>query len=250
MLILAHRGASGYAPENTRPAFELAREMGAGGIETDVQLSSDGVLVLIHDTSLDRTSNGSGPVANLTWDELSRLDAGSWLDPRFAGERIVRLDAFLDWCFPDPLATSDLVICLEVKAPAAVDPLVAMLNERALTGQPSLQLTSFNWEAVLRLHAALPGLAAGFLTPRFDSAEIARVVEAGLPRICPRADVLTPALVAEAHGRGLRVRAWGVATREHLAQVYASGADGTTLNWPDWATGQAAETTKYLKEYE
>jgi hypothetical protein len=94
-----------------------------------------------------------------------------------------------------------------------------MLNERALTGQPSLQLTSFNWDAVLWVRAALPGLVAGFLTPRFDRAEIDRVIEAGLPQICPRADLLTPALVAEAHGRGLTVRAWGVATREHLAQV-------------------------------
>src|SRR5689334_5561196 len=128
MLILAHRGASGYAPENTWPAFELAREMGAGGIETDIQLTSDGVLVLVHDTNLDRTSDGSGPVADLTWDELERLDAGSWLDSRFAGQRIVRLDAFLDWCFPDPLAASDLVICLEVKAPLAADPIVAVLS--------------------------------------------------------------------------------------------------------------------------
>jgi glycerophosphoryl diester phosphodiesterase len=238
MLILAHRGASGYAPENTWPAFTLARDMGAGGIETDVQLSKDGVLVLVHDTNLDRTSNASGPVVNFTWDELSRLDAGSWLDARFAGERIVRLDAFLDWCFPDPLVAGDLMICLEVKAPLAADPLVAMLNERALTGQPSLQLTSFNWDAVLRVHAALPGLAAGFLTPRFDRAEIERVVAARLPQICPRADLLTPELVTEAHERGLNVRAWGVATREHLAQVYASGADGTTLNWPDWANDQ------------
>ena len=135
MLILAHRGASGYAPENTWPAFKLAREMGANGIETDVQLSKDGVPVLVHDTNLDRTSDGTGPVADLTWDELARLDAGSWLDARFAGERIVRLDEFLDWCFPDPLLAGDLMICLEVKAPAAADPLIAMLNERALTGQ-------------------------------------------------------------------------------------------------------------------
>ena len=96
----AHRGASGYAPENTWPAFLLACEMGAGGIETDVQVSKDGVLVLFHDTKVDRTTDGSGTVGNLTWAELSRLDAGNWLDARFGGERIVRLDAFLDWRFP------------------------------------------------------------------------------------------------------------------------------------------------------
>jgi len=284
MLILAHRGASGYAPENTWAAFLLACEMGAGGIETDVQVSTDGVLVLIHDTKVDRTTDGSGAVADLTWAELSRLDAGGWLDARFGDERIVRLGAFLDWRFPrhrlaslaHPPGTThgpgealgpgaartsaggsgwrggstsaaaaadstaagprdDLVICLEVKAPAAVDRLVMMLAARGLTTHPALQLTSFHWESVLRVHRALPRLVAGFLTPRFDRDEIERVRAAGLAQICPRADLLTPELVDTAHGRGLSVRAWGVATREQFAQVIASGADGTTLNWPDWA---------------
>lgn len=235
MLILAHRGASGYAPENTFPAFELARSMGADGIETDIQAGADGVLVLVHDTRVDRTSNGTGPVADLTWDTLSQLDAGSWLDARWAGARIVRLDAFLDWCFPDDGTSSGLVICLEVKAPAATNATVDMLTARGLTARPDLQLSSFDWGAVVRLRERLPNLSVGFLTPRFDTAEIERVVAAGLPQICPRADLLTPSLVAEAHWRGLDVRAWGVGTREHLAQVYAAGADGTTLNWPDWA---------------
>src|SRR5262245_52903123 len=100
MLILAHRGASGYAPENTFTAFELARTMGACGIETDIQLTSDDVLVLFHDSKVERTTNGTGAVKDLTWAELAALDAGSWLDPKFAGERIVRFDAFLDWAFP------------------------------------------------------------------------------------------------------------------------------------------------------
>ena len=300
MLVLAHRGASGYAPENTWSAFLLACEMGASGIETDVQVSKDGVLVLFHDTKVDRTTDGRGTVGELTWAELSRLDAGSWLDARFGGERIVRLDAFLDWRFPrhrlaslahppgivygpgdvigpgaartsgawpgwrgggtqsggtqsggtqpggmqpgqamaPELASApgdDLMICLEVKAPAAVDRLVMMLAARALTTEPAIQLTSFHWESVVRVHRALPRLVAGFLTPRFDRAEIERVRAAGLSQICPRADLLAPELVEAAHQCGLTVRAWGVTTREQFAEVVASGADGTTLNWPDWA---------------
>jgi glycerophosphoryl diester phosphodiesterase len=240
MLILAHRGASGYAPENTFAAFELARTMGAGGIETDVQRTADGVLVLVHDSKVDRTTDGSGAVADLTWDELSKLDAGSWLDPKWAGERIVRFDAFLAWSYPDGAASSDapdgFVTCLEVKAADATEGTIETLTARGLTERPDLQLSSFNWETALRVHEALPGLVVGFLTPRFDEDEIERVLAAGLPQICPRADLLTPELVALAHGRGLNVRAWGVGTREHLALVYGSGADGTTLNWPDWAT--------------
>jgi glycerophosphoryl diester phosphodiesterase len=236
MLIFAHRGASGYAPENTFSAFELARTMGAGGIETDIRSTADGVLVLVHDAKVDRTTNGSGEVASLTWAELSALDAGSWLDQKWASERIVRLDAFLDWAFPSGGAPTGLTVCLEVKAPEATDDVVAMLTARGLNERADLQLSSFDWETAGRLHEALPGLVVGFLTPRFDEAEIERVLDAGLPQICPRADILTAELVERVHRRGLNVRAWGVGTREHLALVYSSGADGTTLNWPDWAT--------------
>ncbi len=235
MMIFAHRGASGYAPENTFSAFELARTMGAGGIETDIQLTSDGVLVLFHDRTIERTTNGSGTVEAHTWAELAALDAGGWLDPKFAGERIVRLDAFLDWAFPKDSDPTGLTICLEVKAPAATEGTIAMLTARGLTDRPDLQVSSFDWETVVRLREALPELVVGFLTPRFDEAEIERVLTAGLPQICPRADTLRAELVDLAHRRGLDVRAWGVASREHLAQVYSTGADGTTLNWPDWA---------------
>jgi glycerophosphoryl diester phosphodiesterase len=235
MLVFAHRGASGYAPENTIPAFELARTMGAGGIETDIQVTSDGVLVLVHDSKVDRTTDGTGLVADLTWAELSTLDAGSWFDARFAGERIVRFNDFLDWAFPADGEPTGLTICLEIKAPAATEAIIETLTSRGLTTRSDLQLSSFDWDAALRAHEAFPALVVGFLTPRFSEDEIARVAAAGLPQICPRADLLTPALVAAAQVLGLNVRAWGVGTREHLELVYSSRADGTTLNWPDWA---------------
>lgn len=263
MLVFAHRGASGYAPENTLAAFDLARRMGATGIETDVRLSRDGLLVLAHDERVDRTTDGTGRVADLTWDELARLDAGGWFDPRFAGERIVQPAPFLDRYLgatvqpprgpaeaaalvagdagSDPgtseatVPSGTLTICLEVKATEAVDPLVKLLRERRLADRADLQLTSFTWDAAVRLHAALPGLVAGFLTPRFDLDEIDMVAEAGLAQICPRADVLAPELVARARERGLQVRAWGVGTRDDWRRVVDCDADGTTLNWPDWA---------------
>src|SRR5438045_7294678 len=93
--VLAHRGASGYAPENTFAAFDRAIEMGAPGAETDVRATADGVLVLLHDRMLDRTTNGRGPVTEMAFAELQRLDAGSWMDPRFAGERVPTAEAFL-----------------------------------------------------------------------------------------------------------------------------------------------------------
>jgi glycerophosphoryl diester phosphodiesterase len=88
VMVIAHRGASSYAPENTLAAFDLALEMGAHHIELDVDLTSDGHIVVIHDDTVDRTTNGSGPVTSHTLAALRALDAGSWFGDKFTGERI------------------------------------------------------------------------------------------------------------------------------------------------------------------
>src|SRR3954452_18398025 len=87
-LVLGHRGASAYAPENTFAAFDLAVEMGADGIETDVRATRDGVLVLLHDETVDRTTDGTGVVAELNRAQVDALDAGSWFGVAYAGERV------------------------------------------------------------------------------------------------------------------------------------------------------------------
>ena len=89
--IIAHRGASAAAPENTLAAIARAADLGARSVELDVMLSADGVPVIIHDTDLARTTNGTGPVAALAFEQLARLDAGSWFGAAFAGERIPSL---------------------------------------------------------------------------------------------------------------------------------------------------------------
>ena len=94
-MVIAHRGASSYAPENTLAAFDLALQMGVRQIELDVHLTSDGHIVVIHDDTVDRTTNGSGPVASQMLAELQELDAGAWFGASFAGERIPTLDEVL-----------------------------------------------------------------------------------------------------------------------------------------------------------
>ena len=107
MQVIGHRGASGHAPENTMAAFRLAADFGAGYIETDLQLTRDRRLILLHDDKLQRTTNGRGPVAGKTFDELRKLDAGSWFPKRvlgkrraaarFAGERIPAIEELFDF---------------------------------------------------------------------------------------------------------------------------------------------------------
>jgi glycerophosphoryl diester phosphodiesterase len=93
----AHRGDPEFAPENTPAAFDAAVALGVDYVETDVVRTADGVLVLLHDDDLDRTTNGSGPVAQASSEEVLALDAGSWFDPKFADQRIITAGAFLDW---------------------------------------------------------------------------------------------------------------------------------------------------------
>jgi glycerophosphoryl diester phosphodiesterase len=226
MQVIAHRGASGYAPENTRVAFERAIAMGADAIETDVQLTADGELVLFHDTTVERNSNGRGPLADYTLAELRLLDLGAWYAPEFAGERVLTLGELLDEF------AARIPLVLELKDPRAAAPLVATLSERRLLDRA--QVTSFYWTALLDAQAANPGLYLGFLTPTFEQDTIERCVRRGFAQICPHVDRLTAPRVALAHERGLNVRAWGLQRRDQVERLADTGADGATCNWPDW----------------
>jgi glycerophosphoryl diester phosphodiesterase len=134
--VLAHRGASAYAPENTIAAFDLALDMGADALETDVRVTRDGVLVLCHDAPVDRISDGQGQVAALTLDELKRLDFGVRFAPEFAGQRILTVAEFLE------RYGARLPLALEIKADHVVKPLYAMVRRMGLTDQ--VTFTSFD----------------------------------------------------------------------------------------------------------
>ncbi len=121
LIAIAHRGASAYVPENTVAAFDHALELGCVHVELDVRLSADGVPVVIHDATLDRTTNGHGPVAAQPWLELRCLDAGSWMHPRFAGLRIASLDEALAAIWP---RATPLLELKEPIAPAIIEPLL------------------------------------------------------------------------------------------------------------------------------
>lgn len=110
MLIYAHRGARGYAPENTMAAFKQALLLGADGIELDIQLTKDGVPVICHDHKIDRTSNGNGLIKNLSFIELKSLDFGNWFCEDFTGEKIPSLEEFLAW-----YVSTSLLLNIEIK---------------------------------------------------------------------------------------------------------------------------------------
>ena len=109
-LLIAHRGGAAEAPENTLGAFRRALDLGIRWFELDVQMTKDGALVVIHDETVDRTTNGTGPVSSFTFEEIRKLDAGSRFSPDFAGEKIPTLREVLDRC-----AEQGAVVFIELK---------------------------------------------------------------------------------------------------------------------------------------
>jgi len=226
MKTFAHRGASGYAPENTTAAFDLAIEMDADGIETDLRLTRDGVVVLFHDPSLDRTTDGRGEVALLTFRDLQPLDAGRWFHPRFGGLRVPDLRSFLRRYMGRALLE------LELKVPQAVAPSLDEVQRMGLWD--GLVFTSFEYPTLEAVRRRASWAAVGWLVDRITPEHVAAVRYIDGVQICPRASTLTREDVGLAHRYGLRVRAWGISDGLIARRVIACGVDGATVDRPDW----------------
>lgn len=159
-LVFGHRGAMAQSPMNTHAAFALAREQGADGIELDVQLSRDDHLVVVHDKTVDATTDGQGFVSDLTLAELKRLDAGAWYSQRFAGERIPTLDEVFD------SFGSALLINVEIKASRAqVDRLDKRLADciQRHNMRERVIVSCFDKEVLKHVEPMMPKVMLGFL---------------------------------------------------------------------------------------
>jgi glycerophosphoryl diester phosphodiesterase len=224
MHVIGHRGAAALAPENTWPGFDVALSIGVDAIETDVQATSDGELVLLHDDRLDRTTNGHGLLRETPWSVVRELDAGAWFDETYQGARIPRLDATLF------RYGQRIPFAIEIKQPGIELRVLDMVSGFGLLGR--VTFTSFHFDSVAQIKAALPAAKAGFLTRDVDDAAISRVLAARIDQFCPPAGAVTSALVQMWKRRGLEVRAWGVKDTTVMMQAVAAGVDGMTVDFP------------------
>jgi glycerophosphoryl diester phosphodiesterase len=242
--IIAHRGASAYAPENTRAAFQLAAKMGIWEVELDVQLTTDGVAVLCHDASLARYGYEAQMVETMTWPELAQLDFGSWFSPYlFGGEPMWTLEGLFR-TFGDRF-----LYHVEIKGRAAGLPQAVHDLIVAHGMQEHCFITSFADAALVAMRRIDPGYRLGWLVQAIDEEVLARAAALELFQLCPRASGVTPEAVARARTVATEVRAWGLMgeTTQHLSaevqqlieRVLASGCDGMTINWPDWVRHEA-----------
>jgi len=227
--IVAHRGASGHAPENTIAAFERAVELGAQFIETDLHLTRDARFVAIHDPTLNRTTNGSGVVRDATLAELSRLDAGVWFDRQFIGQRIPSLEDVLEFA-----RKHDVVFYLEIKYEAAWGMHHALVA--ALQGGEAAARTvvlSFDPSTVASLRKLDTSMMVGLLVDNAKLDAVKTALEAGARQLCPRWDLVTRELVDEAHRADLQVVPWTVNEQSQMRTVIKAEVDGIMTDLPD-----------------
>jgi glycerophosphoryl diester phosphodiesterase len=226
---IAHRGASGHAPENTLAAFERAVQLGATFIETDIHLTRDAKFVAIHDATLDRTTNGHGSVHEFTLAELREFDAGQWFDRQFSGQRIPTLEEILAFS-----KQHDVIFYFEIKYDAAWGMHHALAA--ALHGGDNAArsiVISFDPATLLSLRRLDASIMLGLLAEDVKPGLVKSAVECGARQLCPRFDLLAPELVGEAHRADLQVVTWTVNEREKMRVAIDRGVDGIMTDLPD-----------------
>jgi glycerophosphoryl diester phosphodiesterase len=227
--VIAHRGASGHAPENTLSAFERAVALGAGFIETDLHLTRDARFVAIHDPTLERTTNGKGNVRDFTLAEIRKLDAGMWFDREFMGEKVPTLEEIIDFA-----AKHDVIFYLELKYEAAWGmhhSLIGALQKSA--GAARSIIISSSEPALAALRQVDPSAMMGLIfdEPNQDYAKAG--IELGVRQLCPNAALVSSEMVEHAHGLDLQVAAWTVDDAAAMRAMIAAKVDGIMTNFPD-----------------
>lgn len=234
--IIAHRGNSSVAPENTLAAFASAIAAGAGSIEIDLACTADGEIIVIHDDTFERTTSGVGPVAEATTAYVQSLDAGQWYSPAYAGQQIPTFAQFAELLarentvealveFKGRWSTSNLALALEVLTSSG-------MSERAI-------LQSFHPHTLMKLHALAPHLRRGALTFEDPLPLIGPCVEAGIYTLNPHVGYVeeNPGVVEEIHAAGLRTQVWTANEPRQWGSLAGLGVDGIITDRPDALAG-------------
>lgn len=229
---IGHRGAAGLAPENTLAALRAAARAGAAMVEIDVRLSADGRPVLFHDDDLDRTTNGTGPVAALTRAALSMLDAGSWFAPAFAGEPIPSLEQALGLCLELGLAVN---IELKPDAGREAETARAALSAAAAlwpAAVPPPLVTSFSTEALKTARDIVPGWSRGLLVGAVPPDWRTRTQELGCAVLVADQAELDRSVVGAVTAAGTTLLVYTLNDRERMRMLWREGIAAICTDYP------------------
>ena len=235
VLVFGHRGAKAYAPMNTLPSFLLAVEQGADGVELDVWLSKDGHLVVIHDNTVDGTTDGHGSVQAMTLAEVKALDAGAWFDPKYVGTHIPTLDEVFD------TLPSDFLVNVEIKkvdnTSSETDGVEVAVAEciRLHNALERVIVSSFSMNALERFHAAMPErptlLAYLYMTP--DQLQAVETSSFEIAFLHPFHETITPALIDKHIELGAVTNVWTVNDTKQMRSLINMGVNGIITDVPD-----------------
>ncbi|MFF0383435.1 glycerophosphodiester phosphodiesterase [Streptomyces sp. NPDC004673] len=215
-LTIGHRGVMGVEPENTLRSFTAAEQAGLDLIELDLHLSKDGALIVMHDAAVDRTTDGTGQIAEKTLEELRALDAGR-------GERVPVFEEVLD--------AVKAPIQAEIKDVAAAKALAEVMLRRDLVSR--VEVISFHDEALAEITRLVPGVRTALVAEHYGPEVVDRAVAVGAATLCLDVRRLTLEVVEKARAASLRVFAWVVNTQDELRLVRALQLDGATTDLPD-----------------
>lgn len=230
MKIIAHRGASGYSPENTLASFQMALDQGVDGIELDVRFTKDRVLVVCHDATIRRTSNGKGYVQDYTLEEIRKFDFGSWYGPEFAGEKIPTLEETFEF-----LQNEDILLNVEIKNGPVLDEgmeeeLLRLIEKYQFNDR--ILVTAFNHLSLQKVHELDPNIKIGFIlhTNLIDPFDY--IARSGIKpyTIHPNYQYITQDMIDEAHRRQIKVIACTVDHKTFGEKFAEMGVDYLLTN--------------------
>ena len=233
VLVVGHRGFSGVAPENTVASFKKAMEIGVDMIELDVHLSKDGQVVVIHDDTLNRTTNGKRKVGSYTLNELKQLDAGSWFSSEFSGEKIPTLREVLE------LTRGCTTLNIELKKGDSGPYTIVDLADRALEEVEKAAMlnqvlfASFDPLAIERIREKNPRLPVALIYSKSWNSPQEITGGRPIPVLSCRGTILTQTNASKARQQGIKVLVWTVNTEGHMEQFVNMGVDGIITDHPD-----------------
>ncbi|WP_443662518.1 glycerophosphodiester phosphodiesterase [Clostridium sp.] len=227
----AHRGASGYFPENTMLSFRKAIELGATGIETDVQMTSDGVLVLIHDENVDRTTNGTGLVKNFKFVDLNKLDAGSWFNDNYNNEMIPTVEQLIILAKENNIILNLEIKNGEVTYPGIEEKLIEMIYKYNYVDK--VILSSFNHYSMVHCKEISKKIKTGllYMAGLYHPEEYCKYT--GADALHPYYISINKEIIDDAKKDGILVNPFTVNTQEAMEKLIEAGVSGIITNYPD-----------------
>ena len=229
--IIAHRGASKFAPENTLAAFKLAEKMGADGIELDIHLTKDQIPVIIHDEDIKRTTNGRGFVQKYTYKELQQFDAGSWFSERFSDERILSREEFFAWILPKDFFVNIEMKTKVIKYPNIEKIVFQLIREYGLENR--VIISSFNPHTLYRMRELHPNIELALLSKIAFRNIQQYLSDTGANVMHIKSRLLSSRMVQAMNQHDIPFRVYTVNRRSTFKQSVDKNASGIITDRPD-----------------